>query len=586
MVMQRRTWLAVSIALSVVVHLGVVAVAPSILMSHTGPGRAQKAVPFRVELWDNAVPLPMPSEPAQAESESLASRPGSVKDLLKRESERIQPAPSLTPQAVDIPQVAERAAADVLERQHDLAPQPDLLKEVDAQVVEISEARARQDIQVTRRLVTPSSTRIVGENEYPALRGEPGEGNAVLVLRPQAPDFAPNVAAMNSDAAGPASSAGPLEPILERPVTLDDSNLLPESEPRARVAVKEQISQDRPYAFMDDLVDVSLESYRPADGGPGYFRLHIAPKKDADIAPIPKCVTFIVDASASIIQRKLDLATEGLRKTIAQLRPTDRFNVVVFRDTPSFFRPEPVLAAPDNKAAATAFLTGLKAGGETDVFRAVQPIVQSPTNGMPGMVILVTDGRPTKGFIDARTIINELTADNARRVPVFAFGGGNTVNAYLLDLLTYLNRGESYLIQDLDRYSGEIAKQCGRIDAPVLINCRANYSGIEPNSVYPRELLDFYAGKPMTVYGRFDPRKDKEFVMRLTGVTGGKSKEVIFKADLSKASAGPAEIARQWAFQRIYFLIGEVCRDGERPELISEIRKLGAAHNVKTIYNK
>jgi len=74
--------------------------------------------------------------------------------------------------------------------------------------------------------------------------------------------------------------------------------------------------------------------------------------------------------------------------------------------------------------------------------------------------------------------------------------------------------------------------------------------------------------------------------MRLTGLAGEKRKEVIFRADLSKASAGDSSIARHWAFAKSYHLIGEISRVGEQPELVGELRELSRQYGVRTSYSE
>jgi hypothetical protein len=74
--------------------------------------------------------------------------------------------------------------------------------------------------------------------------------------------------------------------------------------------------------------------------------------------------------------------------------------------------------------------------------------------------------------------------------------------------------------------------------------------------------------------------------MRLTGAAESRRKEVIFKADLRKAASGNDQIARNWAFQKIYYLIGEICRVGEKPELLNEVQQLSKKYNIRTSYSE
>ena len=90
----------------------------------------------------------------------------------------------------------------------------------------------------------------------------------------------------------------------------------------------------------------------------------------------------------------------------------------------------------------------------------------------------------------------------------------------------------------------------------------------------------------MTVYGRFDPKRDREFAMRLTGLARERKKEVVFKADFAKAAKGTDDIARNWAFRKIYYLIGEATRTGETPELLGQIRALAQQYGIRTSYDQ
>ena len=74
--------------------------------------------------------------------------------------------------------------------------------------------------------------------------------------------------------------------------------------------------------------------------------------------------------------------------------------------------------------------------------------------------------------------------------------------------------------------------------------------------------------------------------MRLVGRGGDIRKELVYRADLEKAQTGDADIARNWAFRRIYYLIGVICEQGERPELLAELRRLGRQYGIQTSYDE
>jgi Ca-activated chloride channel family protein len=255
----------------------------------------------------------------------------------------------------------------------------------------------------------------------------------------------------------------------------------------------------------------------------------------------------------------------------------------VFRDNPTTFNTQRVEASASNKTAAIEFLKGVQSRGQTDVYNAIKPVLQEPPRpGIPGIVLLLSDGRPTAGVRDARTIINSLSSENELGNTIFAYGGGNTVDRYLLDLLALRNKGDSFVSKDISGISKDLPAFFGSFKEPLLVQLRTDFGNIDDSQVFPKAVPE----RAVTVYGRFDPASQKEFAMRLTGEAEFQRKEVIFKADLSEAGSGQDDIARNWALNKVYYLIGEMCRVGEKPELLAEVRELSRTYGIKTSYDE
>jgi len=194
---------------------------------------------------------------------------------------------------------------------------------------------------------------------------------------------------------------------------------LPAAERIMQAPVMRQVKAGQQTESMDAMVVFELERYVPPDSERGFFRLRMIPRQHESIGTLPKQVVFVIDSSSSILQRKLDLTRRGLLDTVRRLRPQDRFNIVLFRDNPKSFRPEPVSPSPQTFEALETFLDDLESRGQTDVYNSIRPVLQSRSAvGGPGIVMVITDGRPTTGIQDGRAIINALTQENTR---------GNTV---------------------------------------------------------------------------------------------------------------------------------------------------------------
>ncbi|GMW02561.1 MAG: hypothetical protein AMXMBFR84_36970 [Candidatus Hydrogenedentota bacterium] len=585
----KRTILIASVTISIVAHGLLLIAAPHVDMLGASASPVPRRPLIHVQLVDDVLARNMPGD-SDDSLRNLATRPGTIADLLSQQTETLTPS---NPARVEIPRLTERIVQDPLP----LPPSPEtdegVLRQFDSKIIEISESLARENVEVARRLVQPGLDRIVATDEDPVLRTPATEMvDEVLFIDPLKPGI--GLEGPGGTVKGETGSdmdrlleyPAKLEPIpeaLEPVTTLPE---LPVDRDVVRSRVMENVKQERQYVAMDEFVEMRLDAFIPPGEKEGFFRLRIVPKDGNALEALPKDVTFVIDASSSILQRKLDETVAGVGKLVNGLKADDRFNVVVFRDNPSQFHTAPVAATPENKKAALEFIGGLQARGETDIYQAMQPaILTPPRNGIPGIVLVMSDGRPTKGIKDGREIINALTQENALRNSIFAFSGGRTVNQFMLDLLAYRNKGECKVVPQVESMASEMQSFFGQLSDPLLVNCKADYGRIDEDSVFPKNLPDFYRGQAVTIYGRFDPTQDHSIAVRLSGVAGDVKKEAAFAADLRQAQSGDAEIARMWAFRKIYDLIGEIVRQGEDPKLLTELRELGRTYNIRTSYD-
>ncbi len=70
-----------------------------------------------------------------------------------------------------------------------------------------------------------------------------------------------------------------------------------------------------------------------------------------------------------------------------------------------------------------------------------------------------------------------------------------------------------------------------------------------------------------------------------TGSAGSETKELVFKTTLAQSGTGDPSIAHDWAFQKVYHLIGEICRVGETPALTQELQALSQKYDIHTSYS-
>lgn len=591
--LRRRAMLVLSILIATAIHGFFYWFAPEIILGRaiTTPTR-ERVKELRFHLRQEA-----PAPPATAggggteanKGKALSTRPGSVSDLLKREPETLKPDLShggITPvEGIDQRGAEERSAAHP-----DLAPSEDSLRRADAKIIEIARANARMDLNIPRRVVRESPDRFFAPEEFPTLRSELG-GPMQPLVRFDTPASSllqgDATAQMPRELAAPGDTPGGTSLLDGEP--LDHEQLpLPTEIARAPLAEeKARAVEETPFEFLDDLVSIELQTHRAPGEDNAFFRVRVS-LRDAAKAPLaPKDVVFLIDASSSMQQRKLDAAVAGVRQCLSTLNKADRFNVVLFRDSLTTFRPEPVPANEDNLAEAQAFLKKVPARGETDVYNALAATVAAPTMlGRGSQLFVFSDGRATTGIKDARQIINRVTTANTPNHTIFAYAAGNAIDRYLLELLAYRNRGAAQFSDRIDDMKTSVPKFFQAYARPVLVNVQADFTGVDTDDIYPRALPDLSAASPYEIYGRFVPARDKELALRLSGRSGDREKDLVFKVRFDDAQKGTPDLAAGWAFQKSYALIADIAREGETPALLSELRALGNKYKIKTVYSE
>lgn len=573
-------------------YVGLYMAAPNILLIRANAHAPAIEARFKVDLEYMDRRMPDFPAPGDLQSEFL------LEEVLRPPQERDIPLqPSIDPEPlkpVEVPELEKRLDSNALQREYDFEVDASVFEGIDAQILEIAENDARKDVDVVRRLVTPSSDRILAKDERPTFRGRPdgaAAGNRVDVARSvdvidQLVEAVDNLDDSLPALEDPFDISEIEEQMAFRPDLMEpNSAFLPEDVLLAGSPVLEEIERENRFGSMDSLVRIQARTYVDPRSREGYFELKIVPDESKQIPVLPRDVTFVIDASNSIVQRKLTLTTRGVSACLSLLRPEDTFNIIVFRDSPTRFSESKAPASSENVAAGREFLDGLESFGSTDVYSAIQPVIQdAPRAGTPGIVFVITDGRPTSGNLEGRQLINALSDENTQGNTIYTLGGGKTVNQYLLDLLAYRNRGRSHVFPQLDEIDQRLPRFFSQLNDAYLVGLQADYGRVNAETVFPRALPDFYKGQAVTLYGRFDPATDRDLVVRLQGRAGSSEQEMVLDVGLDSAAKGGSEIAQRWAFEKTYHLIGEISRSGETPELMGEIRRLNQQYGVQSSY--
>jgi len=208
-------------------------------------------------------------------------------------------------------------------------------------------------------------------------------------------------------------------------------------------------------------------------------------------------VIFLLDHSGSMGGSRLDNAKLGLRGCLSMLRPEDRFRIVVFDNTFSWFRSEWARADSPAVAEAQDFVRKIRAGGGTEMQPALSACLNSfEPNDHEQLLIFLTDG--DVGNTD--TLLN-LIESKIGRVRLFTFGIGDAPNATLIRKMAELGRGQARFINDDSAIVRELTDLYAALDAPVLSDLRLTLLDADGRpvdaSISPDRLGDVFLARPV-----------------------------------------------------------------------------------------
>ncbi|MEM9111064.1 MAG: VWA domain-containing protein [Planctomycetota bacterium] len=316
-----------------------------------------------------------------------------------------------------------------------------------------------------------------------------------------------------------------------------------------------------------------------------YFRIDITAQRSLrKLQTMPKDVIYIIDTSSSISQQWVQQITAGVTSSLVSLNGGDRFNIVLFNDKVSLLSDEgPIDSTKDNTKAAADFLANAQSVGYTDVNAALRGLLIRDID--PKRVyelVLISDGQSTRGVVNTRDLINLITRDNDLVASIYCVGVGNRQNRELLNFLAYRNKGYSVYADEIKDASVTIQDLMSRLRFPIIKDVRLDSAGIDSETIFPADLPNIHQGETISVFGRFTT--PDAFTMRLAGRSAGKDVEFTFRRDLNDAQKGGKPIANQWAFWKLHDLYSLIIREGEKKELLDQVKDLRRKYGLKTLY--
>ncbi len=229
------------------------------------------------------------------------------------------------------------------------------------------------------------------------------------------------------------------------------------------------------------------------------------PARVPSSAIVPRDYVFVLDVSGSMHGFPIETAKTLLRGLVANLRPTDSFNIIPFAGGHSLFAPRSVPASRDNVDAAVRFINGQRGSGSTELLAALRTALAMhgtrDHDGDPDRArsfVVITDG-----YVTIEKEAMDLVRANLGQANVFAFGIGSSVNRFLIEGLARAGRGEAFVVLNPAQAATEADRFRAYIEAPVLTHVSVNFNGFEAYDVDPPGIPDLFAQRPIVITGKF-----------------------------------------------------------------------------------
>jgi Ca-activated chloride channel family protein len=331
---------------------------------------------------------------------------------------------------------------------------------------------------------------------------------------------------------------------------------------------------------------------------PGFFEAEALLGYGKNLAPntvggatsaAPKTLVILFDTSLSMQWEKLERSYQALEALLRTLRPSDRFNLLLFNNQVQAFQPSPVTADPTNIQHALDFVRSSKLRGGTDLEGALKAGLlqcEKPGGNNPYLVV-ISDGGATRGPVQNGALA-KWYGDNWQRMPqtdrprTYVYAVGDDAN---LPLLSVLARQDGVLEHVLSTEPAEFKMNSflSKIGRSPVGQLQLTVSPeVAVDTVYPLQDSAF-SGSLASWVGRYQAAKQNVGFM-VHGVRDGAAMELSAKANLPADDRNHPQLPRLWARARVDALLEKVQREGEDQATIDEIIRLARQYKFVTPY--
>jgi len=312
-----------------------------------------------------------------------------------------------------------------------------------------------------------------------------------------------------------------------------------------KISLPGPISSDRDFVLRWTAKDKDTQTslFKETQGNQDHLLLTLNPPLTNKNKYSPnREIIFIQDISGSMGGEPLRQSKIGLEMAIKRLKPSDKFNIVLFNDRYSSYAENPVLATGKERDKAIRYVRRLNSYGGTEMYPALKYALKNfkSEKSVLKQLIFLTDGAVTQESKLFSLINREL-----KTARLFTIGIGSAPNSFFMSRAAELGRGSHIYIGDMDEISNRMTDLFGKIENPVITDLELILPKGFEAEVYPNPLPDLYAGDPLSIAIR---GKNASGIAKVIGKIGNQKWVARVALDQGSDQIG---IAKLWAREKI-----------------------------------
>jgi Ca-activated chloride channel family protein len=225
------------------------------------------------------------------------------------------------------------------------------------------------------------------------------------------------------------------------------------------------------------------------------------------------------------------------------------------------------------------YVKGAQGGGGTEFLPALEKALKHPVDRDRSRIVLFL----SDGYIGYEAQVLKYMDENLGSANLFPMGIGTSVNRYLIDAMARIGKGKPFYLRPDENPEETVNKFFDYVSRPSVTGIEVDFEGLRVYDLWPEKVPDLFAGRPITLVGRFD--KGGEGEITLTGWLAGRRWKQTLEVELPDEEPANPGLPLLWARKRIEALsdrlaIGELREDKAR----ERITELGIRYSLMSAY--